>query len=541
MLSEGSEMLATPVLVLIAIVVLYLLNSIKILREYERGVIFRLGRALPVPKGPGIILVFRPFDQMVRISLRQDVLEVPAQDVITRDNVTLKVNAVVTLYVIDPNAAAIKVANYVYQTSQFAQTTLRSVLGEVELDELLSHRDKLNLKIQTIIDQRTEPFGVKVISVEVKQVDLPEQMLRAMAKQAEAEREKRAKVIHAGGEFDAAQKLVDAAALFGHRAHDPAVALPANPHRDRRGEEHHHRLSAAAGNDDAAEQDGRNGHGQSSPQRRGGQRQAEGVTEESRCGCGNAHESRCGRILLLRGLRIAEIDCVRGLYMRGVFDEREFQQAVPRQDTELTLSSTTLLLVFFGLVLLCGLCFGLGYATGHRGTSETAAALPAASGGQAQAPAISGGAKPAADTQAAPSSTDQSAAANPQEPNATDASLQSSAAAAASGLPNGQPLVHPALGDAANPAPAGQAASGTMSPALGAPGSMMVQIAAVTQQEDADVLIERPAPARLCRCCAPRAAGWPIHVRIGPFKTRDEAEKWRQKLLNDGYNAIVQP
>src|SRR5271157_1130047 len=203
-----------PFLVLIAIVVLYLLNSIKILREYERGVIFRLGRALPVPKGPGICLVFRPIDKMVRISLRQEVLEVPPQDVITRDNVTIKVNAVVTLYVIDPNAAAIKVANYVYQTSQFAQTTLRSVLGEVELDELLSHRDKLNLRIQTIIDQRTEPFGVKVISVEVKQVDLPEQMQRAMAKQAEAEREKRAKVIHAGGEFDAAQKLVDAAALL---------------------------------------------------------------------------------------------------------------------------------------------------------------------------------------------------------------------------------------------------------------------------------------------------------------------------------------
>jgi regulator of protease activity HflC (stomatin/prohibitin superfamily) len=204
----------TVVLVAIAIVVLYLLNSIKILREYERGVIFRLGRALPVPKGPGIILVFRPFDQMIRISLRQEVLEVPPQDVITRDNVTIKVNAVVTLYVVDPNNAAIKVSNYVYQTSQFAQTTLRSVLGEVELDELLSHRDKLNLKIQTIIDQRTEPFGVKVTSVEVKQVDLPEQMLRAMAKQAEAEREKRAKVIHAGGEFDAAQKLVDAAALL---------------------------------------------------------------------------------------------------------------------------------------------------------------------------------------------------------------------------------------------------------------------------------------------------------------------------------------
>ncbi|MGP8081961.1 MAG: slipin family protein [Terracidiphilus sp.] len=204
----------TSILIFVAIVVLYLLNSIKILREYERGVIFRLGRALPAPKGPGIILVFRPFDQMVRISLRQDVLEVPPQDVITRDNVTLKVNAVVTLYVVNPNDAAIKVANYVYQTSQFAQTTLRSVLGEVELDELLSHRDKLNLKIQTIIDQRTEPFGVKVISVEVKQVDLPEQMLRAMAKQAEAAREARAKILHASGEFDAAQKLVDAAALL---------------------------------------------------------------------------------------------------------------------------------------------------------------------------------------------------------------------------------------------------------------------------------------------------------------------------------------
>src|SRR5580693_2556951 len=207
-------MLATPVLVFIAIVVLYMLNSIKILREYERGVIFRLGRALTPPKGPGIIFVFRPLDQMVRISLRQDVLEVPPQDVITRDNVTIKVNAVVTLYVVAPNDAAIKVANYVYQTSQFAQTTLRSVLGEVELDTLLSHRDQLNLRIQSIIDQRTEPFGVKVTSVEVKQVDLPETMTRAMAKQAEAERERRSKIIHAEGEFNAAQKLVDAAALM---------------------------------------------------------------------------------------------------------------------------------------------------------------------------------------------------------------------------------------------------------------------------------------------------------------------------------------
>ena len=206
--------MSIPTLIVIAIIVLYLLNSIKILREYERGVIFRLGRVLGAPKGPGIILVFRPIDQIVRISLRQEVLEVPPQDVITRDNVTIKVNAVVTLYVVDPNAAAIKVNNYVYQTSQLAQTTLRTVLGEVELDELLSHRDKLNIRIQSIMDQRTEPFGVKVVSVEVKQVDLPEQMQRAMAKQAEAEREKRSKIIHAEGEFNAAQKLVDAAALM---------------------------------------------------------------------------------------------------------------------------------------------------------------------------------------------------------------------------------------------------------------------------------------------------------------------------------------
>jgi regulator of protease activity HflC (stomatin/prohibitin superfamily) len=206
-----------PGLIVIAVIVLYLLNSIKILREYERGVIFRLGRALPQPKGPGIILVFRPFDQMVRVSLRQEVLEVPPQDVITRDNVTIKVNAVITLRVLEPAKAVIEVANYVYQTSQFAQTTLRSVLGEVELDGLLSHRDALNQRIQAIIDQRTEPWGVKVVSVEVKQVDLPEQMLRAMAKQAEAEREKRSKIINAEGEFSAAQRLVDAANLLAQQ------------------------------------------------------------------------------------------------------------------------------------------------------------------------------------------------------------------------------------------------------------------------------------------------------------------------------------
>ena len=204
----------TATLIVVLIIAFYLMNSIKILKEYERAVIFRLGRMLNASKGPGVILVFRPFDQMVRISLRQEVMEVPPQDIITRDNVTLKVNAVLTLRVIDPTKAVLEVSNYVYQTSQFAQTTLRSVLGEVELDELLSHRETLNQKIQTIIDQHTAPYGVKVVSVEVKQVDLPESMLRAMAKQAEAEREKRSKIIHAEGEFNAAQKLVDAAALL---------------------------------------------------------------------------------------------------------------------------------------------------------------------------------------------------------------------------------------------------------------------------------------------------------------------------------------
>ncbi len=198
----------------IAIVLIYILNSIKILAEYERGVIFRLGRVLPEPKGPGLILVFAPVDRIVRVSLQQEALEVPPQDIITRDNVTLKVNAVIFLRVVDPAKAVVEVKNYLYQTSQFAQTTLRSVLGEVELDELLSHRDKLNLRIQTILDQHTAPWGVKVANVEVKQVDLPESMLRAMAKQAEAEREKRSKIIHAEGEFSAAQRLVDAAHLL---------------------------------------------------------------------------------------------------------------------------------------------------------------------------------------------------------------------------------------------------------------------------------------------------------------------------------------
>ena len=196
------------------IVVLYVLSAIKILREYERGVIFRLGRLLPNAKGPGIILVFYPVDRMVRISLRQEALEVKPQDIITRDNVTLKVNAVIFLRVINPRQAVVEVSDYVNQTSQFAQTTLRSVLGEAELDELLAHRDKINLRLQSILDAHTAPWGVKVVNVEVKQVDLPESMLRAMAKQAEAEREKRSKIIHAEGEYSAAQRLVDAARLL---------------------------------------------------------------------------------------------------------------------------------------------------------------------------------------------------------------------------------------------------------------------------------------------------------------------------------------
>src|SRR6266404_6215021 len=206
--------MSLPVLFAIVIVLLYLINALNILKEYERGVIFRLGRVKEAAKGPGVIWVFRPLDQIVRVSLRQEAMEVPPQDVITRDNVTLKVNAVITLRVVDPTKAVIEVANYIYQTSQFAQTTLRSVLGEVDLDGLLAHREALNVRIQTIIDGHTAPFGVKVISVEVKQVDMPESMLRAMAKQAEAERERRAKIIHAEGEFNAAAKLVEAAHLL---------------------------------------------------------------------------------------------------------------------------------------------------------------------------------------------------------------------------------------------------------------------------------------------------------------------------------------
>jgi regulator of protease activity HflC (stomatin/prohibitin superfamily) len=202
----------TPVALLI--VAIYLLSSVKILAEYERAVIFRLGRVLPSPKGPGLILVFRPIDRMVRISLRLETLEVPGQDVVTRDNVTLKVSAVIFFRVLDPKRAVLEVAKYLYTTSQLAQTSLRSVLGQVDLDDLLSEREKLNLRLQSILDQDTEPWGIKVVKVEVKQVDLPDQMIRAIARQAEAEREKRAKIIHAEGEYVAAEKLAMAAELI---------------------------------------------------------------------------------------------------------------------------------------------------------------------------------------------------------------------------------------------------------------------------------------------------------------------------------------
>jgi regulator of protease activity HflC (stomatin/prohibitin superfamily) len=204
----------SPILVVAFIVVLYIVSSIKILAEYERGVIFRLGKLLPSPKGPGVALVFVPIDRMVRVSLRTVVLDVAPQDVITKDNVSVKVNAVLYYRVIDPRRAIVEVENFNYATSQLAQTTLRSVLGQVELDDLLSHRERLNRQLQEILDQRTDPWGIKVSAVEVKHVDLPENMQRAMAKQAEAEREKRAKIIHAAGELEASEKLSQAAGVI---------------------------------------------------------------------------------------------------------------------------------------------------------------------------------------------------------------------------------------------------------------------------------------------------------------------------------------
>lgn len=208
-------MMPNPLLLVAVIIAVYLVGSIKILAEYERGVIFRLGKLLPQPKGPGVILVFAPIDRMVRVGLRTVVLDVPPQDIITRDNVSVKVNAVVYFRVVHPQNAIVQVENYHYATSQLAQTTLRSVLGQVELDDLLSARERLNAQLQQILDLHTDMWGIKVSAVEVKHVDLPENMQRAMARQAEAEREKRAKIIHAEGELAAAEELAQAARIIG--------------------------------------------------------------------------------------------------------------------------------------------------------------------------------------------------------------------------------------------------------------------------------------------------------------------------------------
>jgi regulator of protease activity HflC (stomatin/prohibitin superfamily) len=208
------ESLTSAPLVFLILVALYVISSIQILTEYERGVIFRLGKLLPQPKGPGVVIVLRPIDRIVKISLRTIVLDVPPQDIITRDNVSVKVNAVLYFRVVDPNRAVVEVENYMYATSQLAQTTLRSVLGQAELDDLLSERDRLNQQLQKILDNQTDPWGIKVSSVEVKHVDLPQDMQRAMARQAEAEREKRAKIIHAEGELTASDKLAQAAAII---------------------------------------------------------------------------------------------------------------------------------------------------------------------------------------------------------------------------------------------------------------------------------------------------------------------------------------
>jgi regulator of protease activity HflC (stomatin/prohibitin superfamily) len=203
-----------PFLLLAFILVLYVISSIKILAEYERGVIFRLGKLLPRSKGPGVILVFKPIDRLVRVTLRTVALEVPPQDVITRDNVSVKVSAVLYYRVIDPRRAIVEVEHYQYATLQLAQTTLRSVLGQAQLDDLLAERDRLNQQLQHILDLHAEPWGIKVSAVEVKHVDLPENMQRSMARQAEAEREKRAKIIHAEGELEASAKLAQAAAVI---------------------------------------------------------------------------------------------------------------------------------------------------------------------------------------------------------------------------------------------------------------------------------------------------------------------------------------
>ncbi len=201
-------------LIALGIFLIWFWNSLYILKEWERGVVLRLGRLVPQAKGAGLRLVFWPIETLYRIPLRIETLDVPPQDIITRDNVSVKVNAVTYFRVVDANLAISQVQNYTYATSQLAQTTLRSIVGQFELDEILSQRDKVNAKLQQILDQDTEPWGIKVSKVEVKQVDIPEQMQRAIARQAEAERERRAKIIHAEGEFEASAKLADAAKIL---------------------------------------------------------------------------------------------------------------------------------------------------------------------------------------------------------------------------------------------------------------------------------------------------------------------------------------
>ncbi len=210
------------IFVLVVFVVIIIANAIRILREYERGVVFRLGRLIGV-KGPGIIFLIPIVDKMVKVSLRTVVMDVPPQDIITKDNVSIKVNAVVYFRVIQPDKAVVEVENYLFATSQLSQTTLRSVLGQSALDELLAERDKINSSLQKIIDTHTEPWGIKISNVEVKQIDLPVEMQRAMARQAEAERERRAKVIHAEGEYQASQRLADAAQVI--QEHPMALQL----------------------------------------------------------------------------------------------------------------------------------------------------------------------------------------------------------------------------------------------------------------------------------------------------------------------------
>jgi regulator of protease activity HflC (stomatin/prohibitin superfamily) len=203
-----------PIILIVVIGVFLLSKWVNVLKEYERAVTFWLGRLSAKPKGPGLVLIFWPFETMIKISLRTIVLDVPSQDVITRDNVSVKVNAVLYFRVVEPGRAVVEVENYLYATSQLAQTTLRSVLGQADLDELLSEREQLNVKLQEIIDTHTDPWGIKVSMVEVKNVDLTQEMQRAMARQAEAEREKRAKIIHASGELEASAKLAEAAVVM---------------------------------------------------------------------------------------------------------------------------------------------------------------------------------------------------------------------------------------------------------------------------------------------------------------------------------------